>query len=110
MKIARSEVSTLIAQLFYIYIYVRVLCTGCGNLWITDGIWKLTFPHCMFPAKMTVNLSVSFPSVCPEELKTGQAFCDHHCTVVQNDGIPTKLDLFLDHCKQKCAKKGWVYN
>ena len=23
-------------------------CTGCGRLWVTDGIWKTMFPHCMF--------------------------------------------------------------
>lgn len=21
---------------------------GCGHLWVTDGIWKVVFPHCMF--------------------------------------------------------------
>ena len=21
---------------------------GCGHLWVTDGIWKTVFPHCMF--------------------------------------------------------------
>ena len=57
--------------------------TGCGQLWITDGLWKLTFPHCMFPAKMEVDIAVAFPSVCPEELKSGQAFCDHHCQVAE---------------------------
>jgi len=63
----------------------------------------------MFTVKMEVDLSVSFPSVCPEELTPGQAFCDHHCKVVENEGIPSKLDLFLNHCKQKCAKKGWIF-
>ncbi len=24
------------------------LFIGCGHLWVTDGIWKTTFPHCMF--------------------------------------------------------------
>jgi len=57
----------------------------------------------MFPAKMEVDLAVAFPSVCPEELKSGQAFCDHHCEVAEKEGIPTKLDLFIDHCKHKCG-------
>ena len=25
---------------------------GCGTLWVTDGIWKLTFPHCMHRVKV----------------------------------------------------------
>ena len=24
---------------------------GCGTLWVTDGIWKLVFPHCMHRLK-----------------------------------------------------------
>ena len=24
------------------------LHVGCGHLWVTDGIWKVVFPHCMF--------------------------------------------------------------
>lgn len=26
--------------------------TGCGNLWVTDGIWKLSYPHCMYQMKV----------------------------------------------------------
>ena len=29
-----------------------LLFSGCGKLWVTDGIWKLTFPHCMFKVKV----------------------------------------------------------
>lgn len=25
---------------------------GCGKLWVTDGIWKTVFPHCMFRMKV----------------------------------------------------------
>lgn len=25
-----------------------ILLTGCGKLWVKDGIWKLTCPHCMY--------------------------------------------------------------
>ena len=26
--------------------------TGCGKLWVTDGIWSLTYPHCMYKMKV----------------------------------------------------------
>lgn len=26
--------------------------TGCGQLWVTDGIWKTVFPHCMFKVEV----------------------------------------------------------
>ena len=26
---------------------------GCGKLWVTDGIWKLTFPHCMYQVQVS---------------------------------------------------------
>ena len=84
--------------------YIHSYCTGCGKLWITDGIWKLTFPHCMFPTTMKVDLNVNFPSVCPEEPQSGQAFCEKHCSIATREGIPTKLNLFLNHCKLNVEK------
>lgn len=27
---------------------------GCGRLWVTDGIWKVAFPHCMFRVEVSV--------------------------------------------------------
>ena len=24
------------------------LYAGCGKLWVTDGVWKLAFPHCLY--------------------------------------------------------------
>jgi len=53
---------------------------------------------------MKVDLNVNFPSVCPEEPQPGHAFCEKHCGIVTKEGIPTKLSLFLDHCKLKCGK------
>ena len=37
--------SFTITPILYIYI-------GCGILWVTDGIWKLNFPHCMHRVKV----------------------------------------------------------
>lgn len=58
----------------------------------------------MFPTTMKVDLNVNFPSVCPEEPQSGQAFCENHCAIATREGIPTKLNSFLDHCKLKCGK------
>ena len=29
---------------------------GCGRPWVTDGIWKLQFPHCMFRVQVYLFL------------------------------------------------------
>ncbi len=29
--------------------------SGCGKLWVTDGIWKTVFPHCMFRVEVCVH-------------------------------------------------------
>ena len=28
-------------------------CTGCGQLFVTDGIWKLNFPVCMYQVQVS---------------------------------------------------------
>lgn len=35
---------------------------GCGKLWVTDGIWKLTFPHCMYRCQVRGCIS-AFSSI-----------------------------------------------
>ena len=39
------ELST--ASRMYLTVGMFHHCTGCGALWVTDGIWKLSFQHCM---------------------------------------------------------------
>ena len=34
------------------------LIAGCGSLWITDGIWKTVFPHCMFRVEVSYNIII----------------------------------------------------
>ena len=34
------------------------LLVGCGSLWVTDGIWKTVFPHCMFKVEVHVYTCV----------------------------------------------------
>ena len=36
-------------------IYFVLEFLGCGTLWVTDGIWKLTFPHCMHRVKQGMH-------------------------------------------------------
>ena len=31
------------------------IIVGCGELWVTDGIWRLNFPHCMYQVKVYVT-------------------------------------------------------
>lgn len=37
---------------------VHLSRVGCGYLWVTDGIWKTVFPHCMF--RVTVSHCMSY--------------------------------------------------
>ena len=51
IKILRCD---LYRRLFIIIIIILpVLILGCVRLWITDGIWKTVFPHCMFHVEVT---------------------------------------------------------
>lgn len=67
-----------------------------------DGIWKLRFPHCMWPVKSEVCgvPNVNYPNVCTEEPSSPQsALCVQHCSVAQAKGIPTALREFIhDFC------------
>lgn len=50
----------------------------------------------MFPVHNSpVAIRLSLPNVCPEEPKPNKAFCARHCTIVEENGIPTKLKDFL---------------
>ena len=78
-----------------------------------DGIWKLRFPHCMYPVKTTISglPAVNYPDVCPKEpLSATSAFCEEHCELAKTKGVPTDLRKFLhEYCgvprgKNKCEK------
>ena len=38
---------------------MRLFClfSGCGRLWVTDGIWKTQFAHCMFAVEVSVIIA-----------------------------------------------------
>lgn len=75
-----------------------------------DGIWKLRFPHCMFPVKTEVCgvESVNYPSVCTEEPSNPQsAFCSRHCEIAIQKGIPTGLrDFIHNYCGISRGEEG----
>ncbi|XP_064407505.1 uncharacterized protein LOC135352252 isoform X1 [Halichondria panicea] len=92
-----------------IYHHCETDCTavckkrGCGTLWVTDGIWKLVFPHCMHRLKYVVDRipSISMPDVCTYPPVPGKAFCQDHCQYLESQvpPVPTDLRSFLKHCK-----------
>ena len=65
-----------------------------------DGNWKLCFTHCMFPVTAGVMglPTLNIPNVCPRQLKSGSAFCDHHYRVAQELNYPTDIRGFLSFC------------
>ncbi|CAB4029260.1 Hypothetical predicted protein, partial [Paramuricea clavata] len=71
---------------------------GCSNFVSMDGIWKLRFPHCMYPVKTTISglPTVNYPDICPKEpISRTSAFCKEHCEIATTKGVPTELRKFL---------------
>ena len=87
---------------------------------MTDGIWRLNFPHCMYQVKvyhivilyyyMYVDAhflqqhvngmpTLNFPDVCTESSSHGKAFCISHCALLEEKapGVPTELRDFLKY-------------
>ena len=67
-----------------------------------DGIWKLRFPHCMYPVKTVLEgfEAVNFPDVCTNSpVSKTSAFRLEHCSTAKENGIPTGLREFLgEYC------------
>ena len=56
LKNVKSEVimmHNLCYQLLKGFISKVLLSVGCGRLYVTDGIWKTVFPHCMFRVEVS---------------------------------------------------------
>lgn len=90
-----KHIKLILLQLHYILI-------GCQNFTSMDGIWKLRFPHCMWPVKSEVCgvPNVNYPNVCTEEPSSPQsALCVQHRDLARAKGIPTALREFIhDFC------------
>ena len=78
--------------------WLSLFFAGCANFTSMDGIWKLRFPHCMYPVETTVAgfEALNYPDVCTNApYGKGSAFCAEHCLTAQKREIPTNLREFL---------------
>ena len=88
-------------------------------MWVTDGIWKTVFPHCMFRVEVSCSKVVfsyanntylqnivpgiptlSLPDVCTASPVRGKAFCLDHCKLLEKEApqVPQGLREFLSYC------------
>ena len=74
---------------------------GCGKCWSVDGNWKINFPHCMFPMKVSIPTLplINLPDVCCNQpINSESAFCQTHHDLAINKGYPTKARDFIKYC------------
>ena len=77
------------------------MITGCEKLVVTDGIWKLNYPVCMFKVPVKVeNVQLNLPDCCPNQPIHGKPFCKQHTQQLIEAGVPDDLVGFLGHAKQ----------
>lgn len=63
---------------------------------MTDGIWKLSYPVCLFKVPVYVEgMKVNLPDCCPMEPEKGKLFCNHHSTQLRRAGLPDDLLGFV---------------
>jgi hypothetical protein len=71
---------------------------GCEIFVSMDGVWKLRFPHCMYPVKAEIAgfSALNYPNVCTKEpASQNSAFCIKHCEVAKEGNVPTGLRDFI---------------
>ena len=74
---------------------------GCEDFTAMDGVWKLRFPHCMWPvsSKATNFPGLKLPDICVNEpASQNEAFCFTHSTLATQKDVPTGLRDFLKSC------------
>ena len=87
-------------------VYTHNICTeqckrrGCGSVWSTDGLKKLSYPICMCNVSggISEDLQSFIPAVCTNSPLNGKAFCETHCISISKLGYPTDLKEFLKSC------------
>ena len=85
--------------------------TGCSQLWVTDGIWKLRLDTTIIEHTFTVSdcssqyivkqiPALTLPDVCTLSPLPGKAFCAEHTKVLEEHSppIPTDIRGFLSFC------------
>lgn len=69
-------------------------------LLVTDGIWKLSYPICLYKVPVEVDgMKINMPSCCPNEPQHGKPFCKEHSEKLKNFGVPGDLLGFIKHFK-----------
>lgn len=77
------------------------------TLWSVDGLWKLVYPVCMYRVPKEIagfSGQLKYVDTCPGQPMHGKAFCEEHCQMVAEKGIPSGLCDFLKYCG---VSKGW---
>lgn len=75
--------------------------TGCGQCWTMDGNWKLMFPHCMYPVKVTIPglPGLTHPDICENQPGSSkEAFCKKHLDLAKEKDVPTDVKGFIQYC------------
>ena len=68
---------------------------------MTDGIWKLSYPVCLYKVPVKVDgMKINMPSCCPNEPQHGKPFCQDHIEKLKSTGVPDDLLGFLKHFKE----------
>ena len=73
---------------------------GCQKVTVVDGLWKLSYPICMFDNARAVPQDIQdyIPHDCVNSPAPGKAFCNAHCEQLKALKIPTGLREFITFC------------
>ena len=73
---------------------------GCQKVTVVDGLWKLSYPICMFDNIHSVPKEIQdfVPHDCANAPANGKAFCLEHCSQLDEMGVPTGLREFIRYC------------
>ena len=79
---------------------------GCGKLLVTDGIWKLNYPICLYKVPIAIDgMKINMPDACPNQPLHGKPFCQQHVDKLRHSGIPDDLLGFIKHFKDLAASE-----
>ena len=80
---------------------------------VEDGVWKLKFPHCMWPVtcKATNFPGLKLPDICTcEPAGQEKAFCQEHEQLAIAQQIPVGLRDFIKHCGVSKSGPGKLFD
>ena len=83
-----------------LFSHIMLLNIGCGKLIVTDGIWKLSYPICLFKVPIYVEqIQINPPDCCQMEPELGKLFCKKHSKELKDAGLPDNLLGFIKKIK-----------